>query len=292
MLSSVYAKGRQNSLMGEYSSIIGDAFLRRRTRTAEQAARIEAELANKVKSEFISNMSHELRTPLNTMLGFSKLLTEHDTRKIPDEEVAEYARLIHDAAGHLLSVINNILDVSKIQCGKYTLDAHEVALDEVLAGVVKSAHAAIQDANVKLETIIPKNLPRVSGDEAKLRQIFSNLLSNAIKFTPAGGQVTVECKQARDGGIATYIRDTGIGMSSEEVDIAMSPFGQVDGNRSRWREGTGLGLTIAKELTALHGGEFNIASERGTGTTVSITLPPASRISVAEGRDAILGKGI
>ena len=278
--------------MGEYSSLIGDAFLRKRTRTAEHAARIEAELANKVKSEFISNMSHELRTPLNTMLGFSKLLTEHGTRKIPDEEVTEYARLIHDAASHLLSVINNILDVSKIQCGKYTLDARDIALDEVLSGIFKSTQIAAQEANVKLEQKIPKDLPPVRGDEAKLRQIFSNLLSNAVKFTPAGGQVTIECMKTGDRSITTYIRDTGIGMSPEEVAIATSPFGQVDGDHNRWREGTGLGLTIAKELTALHDGEFNIVSERGVGTTVSVTLPPADRISVAEGRDAILGQGI
>ena len=272
--------------------LIGDAFLRKRTRTAEHTARLEAELANKVKSEFISNMSHELRTPLNTMLGFSKLLSEQDKRKIPDEDVAEYARLIHDAAGHLLSVINDILDVSKIQCGKYTLEARDIALDDVLSVVIRSTQITAQDANVKLEQKIPENLPPVRGDEAKLRQIFSNLLSNAVRFTPAGGQVTIECMQTSNGGMATYIRDTGIGMAPEEVAIAMSPFGQVDGNRNRWREGTGLGLTIAKELTAIHDGEFNIVSERGVGTTVSITLPPADRMTVAEGRDAILGQGI
>ncbi len=118
--------------MGEYASLVGEAILRQRTRAAEHAARIEAELADRVKSEFISNMSHELRTPLNTMIGFSKILAEHDKRRIADSEIVEYAKLINDAAGHLLSVINDILDISKMQSGRYTLDAREVNIEEIL----------------------------------------------------------------------------------------------------------------------------------------------------------------
>ena len=127
---------KPNSLMDEYASLLSDAVLRHRARVAEQSARIEAELANKVKSEFIANMSHELRTPLNTVIGFSKLLAQHNQRQLPDKDIVEYAALIHDAAEHLLSVINDILDISKIQSGKYTLDAREVNVAEIVSGSV------------------------------------------------------------------------------------------------------------------------------------------------------------
>lgn len=132
MLNRNFASQRSNSLMGEYAAMIGDAVMSHRTRAAEHAARIETELANRVKSEFISNMSHELRTPLNTVIGFSKIISEHGDRKLPDDEIVEYASLIRDAARHLLSVINDILDISKIQSGKYTLDARETNIDDVL----------------------------------------------------------------------------------------------------------------------------------------------------------------
>jgi signal transduction histidine kinase len=126
MLRGFISKQSSASLMGDYASLIGDAILRQRTREAEHAARIEAELASRVKSEFISNMSHELRTPLNTMIGFSKILSEHETRRIADADIVEYSKLINEAAAHLLSVVNDILDISKMQSGRFTLDAHEI----------------------------------------------------------------------------------------------------------------------------------------------------------------------
>ena len=133
MFSGAIGAGKPNTLMGEYALRLGEAVLRNRTREAEQLASIEVQLANKVKSEFIANMSHELRTPLNTIMGFSKLLGEHGRRQLTDQDIIDYARLIHDAAGHLLAVINDILDISKIQSGKYALDAREISLEEVLS---------------------------------------------------------------------------------------------------------------------------------------------------------------
>lgn len=279
------------SLMGEYASLVGEAILRQRTREAEHAARIEAELANRVKSEFISNMSHELRTPLNTMIGFSKILTEHEKRRLPDQEIVEYAKLINDAAGHLLSVINDILDISKMQSGRYTLDSIEISVEEVLQLAYSSNRNIAREAGVSLDLEVAGNLPTIRGDAVKLRQAFNNLLSNAIKFTLQGGAVKIEAIRLADGGVAVVIRDTGVGMTPEEVEFATKPFGQVDGRRTRWREGAGLGLPIARSLIELHGGHIKIESVKGKGTEVGVILPSAATINIQEARDVLLGNG-
>jgi two-component system cell cycle sensor histidine kinase PleC len=280
--------GKANSLLSEYSTLLGDAILRHRTRVAEHSARIEAELASKVKSEFIANMSHELRTPLNTIIGFSKLFSEHNRRPLQDGEIVQYAQLIHDAARHLLSVINDILDISKIQSGKYTLDSREIDLNEVLVSCINSLMLMAKDAGVNLQHRADFDAPLVRGDAVKLRQIFTNLLSNAIKFTRAGGLVTVETLRLADGGAGAVVRDTGIGMTEEEIRIAFTPFGQVDGTRTRWREGTGLGLPIAKALVELHGGRLEIRSEKSKGTEISVLFPSRHEVSVMEGQDPML----
>ncbi len=284
-----HTNGRSQSLMNDYASLLGEAVLRHQTRTAEHAARIEAELASRVKSEFIANMSHELRTPLNTVIGFSKLIAEQERRRLPDAEIVEYANLIRDAAGHLLAVINDILDISKIQSGKYTLDKRDVQLDEILLAVLSSFRLLAQDAKISLDNRVSLTLPLMRADGVKLRQIFTNLVSNAIKFTPEGGTVIVEAKQLDDGRIAGIVTDSGIGMTAEEVQVAMTPFGQVDGSRARWRDGTGLGLPIAKSLVELHGGELRVNSVKGEGTQVWVLLPPPTQLTIAEARDAILG---
>jgi two-component system cell cycle sensor histidine kinase PleC len=291
MIRGSISRQKNTSLMGEYASLIGEAILRQRTREAEHAARIEAELADRVKSEFISNMSHELRTPLNTMIGFSKILSEHDKRRIPDAEIVEYSKLILDAAGHLLSVINDILDISKIQSGRYTLDAREISIEDVIQATFSTGRNAAREAGIGLDCEIATNLPLVRGDAAKLQQALSNLVSNAIKFTLKGGAVKLEAVRLNDGGVGVMIRDNGVGMSDDELKLATIPFGQVDGGRARWREGTGLGLPIARSLIELHGGQMTIKSQKGIGTEVGIILPSSSTINIREARDAVLGSG-
>jgi two-component system cell cycle sensor histidine kinase PleC len=289
--ASIGGKTNSNSLLSEYSTLLGDAILRHRTRVAEHSARIEAELASKVKSEFIANMSHELRTPLNTIIGFSKLVSEHDRRPLQDGEIVQYAQLIHDAARHLLSVINDILDISKIQSGKYTLDSREIDLNEVLVSCTNSFILMAREAGVTLQHRTDVDVPLVRGDAVKLRQVFTNLFSNAIKFTRPGGQVTVEAMRLPGGGAGAVVRDTGVGMTEEEIRIAFTPFGQVDGTRSRWREGTGLGLPIAKALVELHGGRLEVQSEKSKGTEIAVIFPPGHEVSVTQGQDPVLDAG-
>ena len=289
MISGPVGSGKGNSLMAEYSIRLGEAVLRTRTREAEQHARIETEIARRVKSEFISNMSHELRTPLNTVIGFSKLLAEQERRSLRPDEITEYARLIKDAAGHLLSLINDILDISKLQSGRYAIDAQEVDLEDIIETTVRGYGKPAADAGVRLACNVAAGLPVTIGDQQKIGQILGNLVSNAIKFTHNGGSVLVEARASDRGGTDILIRDTGVGMDEGEVEVALAPFGQVDGSRARWREGAGLGLTIAKALIELHGGAIDIKSAKGIGTEVGVFLPSKQLLATMDQQSLALG---
>jgi two-component system, cell cycle sensor histidine kinase PleC len=282
MINGAIGSNKNNSLMGEYASLLGDAILRQRTRAAEQKVQIEADLANQVKSQFISTMSHELRTPLNTIIGFSKMLSEQERRNMTAADVAQYANLIHKGGVQLLAVINDILDLSKIQSGRYTIDHHEVHLDEVLTAATSAHRAQAEAAKISLTIKMDTNLPKVRGDATKLQQALASILSNAIKFNRPGGKVTVEATRTMDGGAAVVISDTGIGMTDEEVEVALKLFGQVDGGKSRSYEGTGLGLPIAKALVELHGGRLDIRTAKGQGTVVAVLLPSKNNVSTAD----------
>lgn len=272
MLNGSSKNLRSDSLMSEYASLLGDAVLRQRARSAEHSARAVSEHADRIKSEFVSNMSHELRTPLNTVIGFSKILSEHQSQNLNGEQITEYATLIHDAAIDLLSVVNDILDISKIQTGTYTLDRQEVDLLSVLTAAAHAARGLGNARDISVE-FRADDLPAITGQANKLSQIFNSILSNAVKFTHPGGTVTVTAESASDNTVAITIRDTGVGMNAEELSVALKPFGQVDGSRTRWQEGTGLGLYIARALTELHGGQLRIRSKKDVGTEVTVTLP-------------------
>ncbi|GBF27968.1 non-motile and phage-resistance protein [bacterium MnTg02] len=275
MRSRSFNQENKDSLIRGYSELLGDALLRHRTEIAERARRVEAEQADKIKSSFLANMSHELRTPLNAIIGFSKFLEEIDRHPVEKETIREYASYIHETAGHLLAIINDVLQISKLQSSAPVLDGQEVLVSEVLNACLTLVRVAADEAGVELLPRIRPDIPMVSGDPVKLKQVFSNILSNAVKFTPRGGTVHLKADLNNDGCLLISIRDTGSGMTADEIAIALTPFGQVQCDRNRGYEGTGLGLPIAKALVELHDGKLEIRSEKGVGTEISVTLPVA-----------------
>jgi signal transduction histidine kinase len=238
-------------------------------------ARDEAERANRAKSEFLTNMSHELRTPLNAVIGFSDLMVEEALGKLGHAGYHEYARDIHASGLHLLDLINEILDLSKIETGTMEIAAEIVNFDEVVQLCLRLVRERAECAKVHV-TLTPDCQAdlHVYGDRVRLKQVVLNILSNAIKFTPAGGHVSVSLRKADDGAIILSIRDTGIGMREDDIPRALQPFQQLDNSLSRKYEGTGLGLPITKLLVELHGGCLKIDSAPGAGTTVTIQFPP------------------
>jgi signal transduction histidine kinase len=241
-------------------------------------AKTHAETANRAKSEFLANMSHELRTPLNAILGFSEIVA---TRMFGDrdfERYSGYARDIHNSGAHLLSIINDILDLSKIESGRTMLSETDVPL----AHVITETRALLGDSHkdVAFHIDIPSPSPFLRVDERKLVQILVNLLSNAFKFTPAGGSVTLSAGIRRDGGLSVRVRDTGIGIAPGDLEKVLTPFGQVESAFSRKHQGTGLGLPLARALVELHGGTLALESSVGAGTLVTVSLPRSRVIAV------------
>ena len=243
-------------------------------------AKEAAEAANRAKSAFLANMSHELRTPLNAILGFSEIIKSSHFGPA-SERYPVYAGDIFTSGKHLLALINDILNLSKLEAGQMALDEAELDVQAVIDASAKFVETQARKAGLHLTVHVADELPWVWADERRLQQVLINLLSNAVKFTPRGGQIRISAT-ASDDGLAIAINDTGIGMSPQDIPKALAPFGQIESAVSRKHEGTGLGLPLAKQLAELHGGSFAIESAVGTGTTVTIVLPPERLITPTE----------
>ena len=244
----------------------------RRNQTKLIAAKDAAEAANRAKSEFLANMSHELRTPLNAIIGFSSIMQQGMFGKLNDR-YAEYAGMVCDSGTHLLAIINDILDLAKAESNKLELREEDVDIARVIALSSTIVREMADKAGVNYEVTMAEVMPHVRADSARLRQILINLLGNAVKFTPSGGKVSLTAEATPDGGLVFRITDTGIGIPADKMDVAMSPFGQVDGRLERKYEGTGLGLPLTKKLVEMHGGSFELTSEPGRGTVATVRLP-------------------
>ena len=262
-----------------YVSVVRDITEQKASEADLRAALHNAESANRTKSLFLANMSHELRTPLNAVIGFSEVMQQEMFGPLDNERYMDYVGSIHDSSRHLLSVINDILDISRIESGEMELDDEWLELDEVLDWAKDRAAptgTAARHAPVYLGDL--DGLPEISVDRRALRQVVLNLLSNAIKFTPADGRIDLSAHVNEAAGVSIVVRDTGIGIPADQVDKMTQPFTQSDNSLARRFEGTGLGLAITKSLVEAHQGHLDIESTEGEGTTITVRLP-AARVS-------------
>jgi PAS domain S-box-containing protein len=260
--------------------MLTDATERRRQERALRHAKESAEAANRAKTQFLANMSHELRTPLNAIIGFSEVISNKLFGELNDR-YTDYAGDIVSSGRHLLGLINDILDLSKIDLGQATLSEGEVDLSRAVHSCQRLMFERAERGGVHVQVVLPQGLPLLWADETKMKQIVLNLLSNAVKFTERGGRVTIGAAILTDGGLALSIIDTGIGMRSEDIPKAMTPFGQLESTFERRFEGTGLGLPLVQRLVELHGAEFRLDSHPGKGTKAEVRFPRTRVIAAA-----------
>ena len=248
-------------------------------RKAQERALIEARdvamSASRAKSAFLANMSHELRTPLNAIIGFSELMTREIFGPVGNVRYQEYAKLIHDSGGHLLDLINGVLDMSKIEAGKFELYEEIFELDDLASASLRFVNLAAERGGVALGSEIAPGARRIFADKRAVKQILVNLLSNGVKFTPRGGQVMLSARLG-EKGVEIMVRDTGTGISKSDLEKLGKPFEQVESAVTRGKEGTGLGLALVKSLAAMHGGDAMLESVLGVGTVVKVRLPFAA----------------
>lgn len=269
-------------LFGVIQDITDQTLTERALRQAKEAA----EQAYQAKTRFLANMSHELRTPLNAIIGFSEMMQRQLLGPIGNERYLDYLTGIHQSGEHLLDLISDILDMSKIEVGKYKLSLEEINVNKTLRIATHMMDGRAQESGLKLVLNCPEEDPKIIADRRAVMQILLNLLSNSVKFTKAGGQVELSCSVTNDG-ILLKVSDTGVGIPRLKLERVTRPFEQVANAMTRNHEGSGLGLSITKNLVELHGGELTIKSQMGVGTTVSVSLPlRAENFSVHDNSDA------
>jgi two-component system, cell cycle sensor histidine kinase PleC len=230
--------------------------------------------ANAAKSQFLANMSHELRTPLNAVIGFSEIIRDQSLGPQAVSNYRDYANDIHAAGENLLRIINDVLDISKIEAGKLELQESETDIRAIVQSGIKLMTQAAFESGIALRDGLPDDLPMVLADELRLKQALLNLLSNAVKFSHREGTVTVGAGLRPDGSMAIWVADTGIGMSESEITTALQPFRQVANSLSRAHDGIGVGLSLVDGIVGLHGGRLELTSSPSRGTTVTVLLPP------------------
>lgn len=261
-VSGVPVFGHDGTFIG-YRGTARDITAQVQAERSLRAAKEEAEAASIAKSRFLANISHELRTPLNAIIGFSEMVEQGLAGPVAAKQ-REYIRLVLESGHHLLDVINDILDLARADADKFELyEEPGLQLAQIIDSCIALMEHLARKGSVTLSAAVEECLPSITGDATRLRQILLNLISNAVRFTPERGSVTVAAYRSTHGGISVAVRDTGVGMTKDEVDIALQPFGQVDAGLARTHEGTGLGLPLAKRLVELHGGELRVESQKG-----------------------------
>ena len=268
-----------------YVVFAGDITPLKERETALLLAKEQAEAADKAKTSFLATMSHELRTPLNAVIGFSEIIANELFGPVGTPRYREFAADVVSSARHLLQMINDILDIVKLQSGKTELVIGVVRVEEVIDESLTIIQAQAAKSGIVIRKEIEAGLPPIRADQVRLRQILLNLLSNALKFTPSGGDVCVSV-QVCGSEMIFAVRDTGIGIALSDIPKALEPFAQIDSSLSRKYDGTGLGLPLTKRFAELHGGHLAIESAPGEGTTVTVTLP------LVEGAPASLARAV
>ena len=268
------------------AAVLRDITDRKKDKDRLERALKDAAVASQAKSDFVAHVSHEVRTPLNSILGFSELMALEAFGPVGDARYKQYADSINEAGKHLLHLINEILDLSKLENGRMTMWEEEVDLCDLVTTALGLVSEQANKGGIALQSHGLSSQIMVKVDATKIRQVLLNLLSNAIKFTPRGGTISVSVSLGKHSGVEVSVRDTGIGIAPDDIEKVLMPFGQVDNAESHTKGGTGLGVPLSKALTELHQGRFAITSRLGEGTEVAFWLPPARLVPSSDTAEA------